>query len=56
MVIYEVEVEEQRAGVLDNQFFSLQVQCEHEARSLTNPPPVAAQGSFNVQMKIATGD
>ncbi|KAK2894158.1 zona pellucida sperm-binding protein 4-like [Channa argus] len=59
VVMYEVEVEE-----LHSQF-SLQVQCEYEAEDLkraadlqssytvTNPPPVAALGTAQVQMRIA---
>uniref|UniRef100_A0A8C7Z5L6 P-type domain-containing protein n=1 Tax=Oryzias sinensis TaxID=183150 RepID=A0A8C7Z5L6_9TELE len=49
-------------------FFSLQVECEYEESDLirakdlrsfytvTNPPPVVAQGTIKVQMRIATGN
>jgi len=47
--------------------FSLQVECEYEESDLkraqhlrslytvTDPPPVIAQGTISVQMRIATG-
>ncbi|KAM9745775.1 zona pellucida sperm-binding protein 4-like isoform 1-T1 [Menidia menidia] len=65
--IYEVEVEElQTRHKGRNSPFSLEVQCEYEESDLkrvqhlrslytvTNPPPVTAQGTIEVQMRIAT--
>ncbi|KAM6905381.1 zona pellucida sperm-binding protein 4-like [Xenentodon cancila] len=67
LVIYEVEVEELDTRSKNRYSeFNLQVQCEYEEldlkrakdlRSLytvTNPPPVIAQGTIGVQMRIAT--
>ncbi|XP_041827306.1 zona pellucida sperm-binding protein 4-like [Melanotaenia boesemani] len=69
LVIYEVEVEEIRMKSKNRRSpFSLQVQCEYEESDLqraqnlrsfytmTNPPPVIAQGTIEVQMRIATDD
>ncbi|XP_029014465.1 zona pellucida sperm-binding protein 4-like [Betta splendens] len=54
VVVYEVEVVEQQTP-RQRPPFSLRVQCEYEAAAdVTKPPAVAALGSINVQMKIAT--
>ncbi|XP_035510437.1 zona pellucida sperm-binding protein 4-like [Morone saxatilis] len=66
VMIYEVEVEELHSkSITNNSPFGLQVQCEYEVSDLkraadlrslyavTNPPPVVAQGTFRVQMRIA---
>ncbi|XP_044036668.1 zona pellucida sperm-binding protein 4-like [Siniperca chuatsi] len=62
VVIYEVEVEQLQTKKSP---FSLQVQCEYDASDLkraadlrslypvTNPPPMVAQGTIRVQMRIA---
>ncbi|XP_008282780.1 zona pellucida sperm-binding protein 4-like [Stegastes partitus] len=67
MVTYEVEVGELHSRrTTKHSPFSLQVECEYEASDLkhakdlrslyavTNPPPVVAQGTIKVQMRIAT--
>ncbi|XP_004071854.1 zona pellucida sperm-binding protein 1 [Oryzias latipes] len=67
LVIYEVEVEELPPKSKSRPSpFSLQVECEYEESDLirakdlrsfytvTNPPPVVAQGTIKVQMRIAT--
>ncbi|XP_047427740.1 zona pellucida sperm-binding protein 4-like [Mugil cephalus] len=67
MLIYEVDVEEWSPKSRSKHFpFSLQVECEYEASDLkqaaelrswfavTDPPPVVAQGTIKVQMRIAT--
>nr|XP_020480596.1 zona pellucida sperm-binding protein 4-like [Monopterus albus] len=67
VMIYELEVQELHAKRATKQSpFSLQVQCEYDAADLeraadlrslhaaTNPPPVVALGTINVQMRIAT--